>query len=386
MTCRIVVFFGLFLLGLLSQGLAGEQDKAGQLPPPQLGEYRQVRGPCSFEFPRDYGAHPGYRTEWWYYTGHLEATSGRAFGFQLTFFRIQISPPGAETHWPEKPSAWRTQQVFLAHAALSDLRAQRFHYDEQVSRGAVGLAGAGQNGGVTTVFLGSWSAVVNAEKHVLRADTAPFRLDLTCRPLKSPVAHGDRGYSRKGSGREKASCYYSFTRLGVTGRLVLSGKPFAVEGTAWMDHEYGTAPLEEELKGWDWFSLQLSDGTELMVYLLRLESGGAHPASGGTYVSLSGGTQHLSKADVQVEIVNRWKSRRTGASYPSRWHVRVVPFDLDLILSADLPDQELITEKSTRVIYWEGHISAKGRKRGKPLTGTGYVELTGYAVDFDFLK
>jgi predicted secreted hydrolase len=304
----------------------------------------------------------------------------------LTFFRVQISPPGSETEWPERPSAWRTQQIFLAHAALSDLNRKRFYFDEHMARGTLGLADAVNREDDVTVFVGSWSAVLTPEKHVLKAVTDHFRFELECRPLKPPVAHGDRGYSLKGSRDDSASCYYSFTRLDVKGRLIIGDEAFKVDGIAWMDHEYSTAPLEDGITGWDWFSLHLSDQTELMIYLLRLDRGRYHPASSGTLVNVLGEALHLSKEDFKIQIVKKWKSPRTGAAYPCCWRFRVMPLNMDLNVSCDLYDQELITRKSTQVIYWEGSVSAKGSRAGNPLEGKGYAEMTGYATSFDLLK
>ena len=348
--------------------------------------YLQVTGPCDFKFPRDHGAHPGYRVEWWYYTGHIHSESGKPYGFQLTFFRIQISPPDSESEWPEKSSAWRTKQVFLAHAALSDLNRKRFYFDEQMARGALGLAGAVKQDNDIKVFVGSWSAVLTPERHFLKAVSDNFSFTLQCRPLKPPVAHGNRGYSLKGSRNENASCYYSFTRLEVAGTLKLGDEAFKVDGSAWMDHEYSTAPLEDKITGWDWFSLQLSDETELMIYLLRLDGGGYHPASSGTFVDPLGEARHLSKKDFQIRIMDQWKSPRTGAVYPCGWRFRVMPLNMDLNVFSDLPDQELVTQKSIQVIYWEGSVSAKGVGSGNALEGKGYAEMTGYANSFDLLN
>ncbi len=236
----LLVFLLIWLVPV-SGGADGEEDinPAAQAE----SEYLQVTGPCRFQFPRDHGAHPGHRFEWWYYTGHIHSKSGRAWGFQLTFFRVQVLPSGSSAGWSVKPSKWRTTQIFMAHAALSDLDEKRFYFDEKIARGAVGLAGAEQAEAQTKVFLGPWSAVLTPKTHRLKAAADRFQLDLRCQPLKPPVAHGDDGYSRKGSRAEHASCYYSFTRLGVSGKLTLAGETFAVDGTAWMDHEYSTAPL-----------------------------------------------------------------------------------------------------------------------------------------------
>jgi len=381
------VFRWILLLTMMVPVSGGAQtDKDGTRSDPHASGYLQVTGPCQFEFPRDHGAHPGYRVEWWYYTGQLYSDSGKRCGFQLTFFRVQIGPPGSEAEWPERPSAWRTQQVFLAHAAVSDLDRGRFYFDEKMARGALGLAGAVQEEDRTKIFLGAWSAVLTLEKHFLKACSDRFCLDLACLPLKPPVAHGDNGYSLKGSRMENASCYYSFTRLKASGRLNLGNETFTVDGSAWMDHEYSTAPLEETIAGWDWFSFQFSDQTELMIYLLRLDRGGYHPASGGTWVGPSGEVHRLRMDDLKIEILDTWTSGRTGAAYPCRWRLRVTPLGLDVHAFSNLADQELITRASAQVIYWEGSISAEGFRDGKTLEGKGYAEMTGYAAAFDLLK
>ncbi len=348
--------------------------------------YRSVTGPCNLTFPKDHGAHPGYRVEWWYYTGNLEAFCGDRFGFQLTFFRVQPDPPGVERSWPERPSAWRTQQIYLAHTAVSDLNRSRFLYDERIARGALGLAGTEQGPSATRVFVGDWSTQLSEVTHQLKARNARFSLDLSCTPAKPPVLHGDRGYSRKGDQPDEASCYYSFTRLKTSGTLNLKGEAYQVQGTSWMDHEFSTASLAKDIRGWDWFSIQLSNDMELMIYLLRLDQGGYHPASGGTLISRSGRSRHLRLDDFAVEVLDRWKSRRTEALYPSRWKLRIGPNDIELRLKSNQEDQELVTRRATRIVYWEGSVSAIGSAAGEDVEGVGYVEMTGYAAPFTLLK
>jgi predicted secreted hydrolase len=217
----------------------------------------------------------------------------------------------------------------------------------------------------------------------LEAQAKAFSLDLVCRASKPLTAHGKEGYSLKGKRPESASCYYSFTRLETEGSITVQGKSVPVRGKAWMDHEFSSAPLEDDLEGWDWFSLQLEDRTELMIYLLRQKAGGNSPASSGTFVKPSGETVGLSNRDFQIEVVEKWKSPRSGATYPSRWRIRVIPLNLDLAVVPSLSDQELITEKSTRVTYWEGSVSVTGRSSQSPVSGVGYVEMTGYARPFN---
>ena len=345
--------------------------------------YLQVTGPCGLEFPRDHGAHPGYRTEWWYYTGNLRSSGGDRYGFQLTFFRSRISPPGTEKAWPDPPSAWRTQQVYAAHAALTDIGGKRHLQAERLSRGALEMAGVRQGPTETRVFLKDWSARIGPESQELTAVAEDFSFELTLSPAKAPVLHGRDGYSRKGSSPENASCYYSFTRLEAGGSLTIAGREVAVSGLAWMDHEFSTAPLEAGIKGWDWFSLQLSDQTEIMAFLLRTADGGISPASSGTWVASDGNSHHLSKDEFSVNVLDTWKSPHSKAVYPSRWHLRVPEYKLDVVISPNLADQEMRTSAGTDITYWEGSVSIRGTHQGKPVDGQGYVELTGYARDFD---
>jgi len=346
-------------------------------------KYLSVTGPCNLEFPKDHGVHPGYRTEWWYYTGNLHSETGDQYGFQLTFFRTQISPPGDDKKWPPKPSAWRTRQVYLAHAAVSDIAGKRHLRAEDVSRAALGMAGVNQAGHHIKVFLKNWSAQIEADLHLLKVNTADFSYELNFKPAKPAVLHGDRGYSLKGSTPERASCYYSCTRLEGQGSITLGGNTVAVSGSAWMDHEFSTAPLEPGLTGWDWFSLQFSDQTEIMIFLLRKEDGTLHPASSGTFVDPAGRARHLTESDFKVEVLDTWKSRQSKASYPSRWRIKIAALSINVMISSNLSDQEMRTLGNTSVAYWEGSVSIKGTKNRHPVDGEGYVELTGYAGAFN---
>ncbi len=232
-TVSTVLYLVLSIMGISGQIFAEDENA-----------YLSVTGPCNLEFPKDHGAHPGYRTEWWYYTGNLRAENGNQYGFQLTFFRSQISPPGAAKKWPRRPSAWRTAQVYLAHAAVSDIAGQQHLQAETLSRAALGMAGATQAAEHTEIFLNNWSAQIEADLHTLKVNTADFSFELNFKPAKPAVLHGDRGYSLKGATPERASCYYSFTRLEGQGRITIGGKTVAVSGSAWMDHEFSTAVLE----------------------------------------------------------------------------------------------------------------------------------------------
>jgi predicted secreted hydrolase len=347
--------------------------------------YLSVTGPCDLEFPKDHASHPGYRTEWWYFTGNVQSSGGNRYGFQLTFFRRRITPMGSEKKWPKPHSAWRTSQIYLAHAALSDLDGKHHFYDQCMERGVLGIAGESRGNDSVRIFVKKWSARISPKSLHLKVISEKFSFDLDLTPVKPVVLHGDRGYSRKGSTPERASCYYSLTRLETKGQVTLAGKTFDVKGLSWMDHEFSSAPLEPGIVGWDWFGLQLSDNTEIMIYLLREKDGGWHPASSGTYVRSDGKTKHLSIHDIEAMNTETWKSPNSGAVYPVRWTLRILSPAMDLFVAANLADQEMRTWKSTGVTYWEGSVSAHGIKKGRRVNGQGYMELTGYAKPFEAL-
>ncbi|MFO7707468.1 MAG: lipocalin-like domain-containing protein [Desulfobacterales bacterium] len=348
--------------------------------------YLSVTGPCRLEFPRDHGPHPGFRTEWWYWTGNLKSETGRRFGFQLTFFRYQLTPFGGASAWPDPPSAWRSRQIYLGHAALSDLAGKRHFQAERAARQALGLGGWVRWGPDITLFLRNWYAVILPDAQRLHAEGDEFGFTLEMKPTKAPVRHGINGYSRKGAAPERASCYYSFSRLKTTGTVTAGGKSFEVEGESWMDHEFSTAPLEPGTLGWDWFSIQLADKTEIMLYLLRQEDGGLNPASSGTYIDATGALRHLERNYFQVRVKETWKSPKTGAVYPRRWGLSIPLLGVDLEVSSNLADQEMRTSGTTGVSYWEGSVAVKGTKGGGAVEGHGYVEMTGYAGPFSALK
>jgi predicted secreted hydrolase len=345
-------------------------------------DYLSVAGPCNLTFPKDHGPHAGYRIEWWYYTGNLQADSGEQYGFQLTFFRNQISAPGAEKKWPQPHSFWRTQQVYAGHAAISDISGKRHLQSELIARGSLGIADVSQQADQTTIFIKNWSAQIGPGRHILKAAADHFSLELSLLPAKAPVLHGTAGYTRKGSTPERASCYYSFTRLKSEGTLTIDGTTIRVQGFSWMDHEFSSAPLEPGIVGWDWFSLQLADQTEIMIYLLRKQGGELNAASSGTFIDKSGKRRHLTKDDFRVDIMDTWKSPHSKAVYPARWRLTIFPLSIELIITPKLSDQEMQTTASTGVTYWEGSVSVNGTAGKNPLKGMGYVELTGYAKAF----
>ena len=365
-----MLFFAIGLLALPAMLSAVPPDRV------RPAGFRQAEPGYQYRFPRDHGAHDDYRTEWWYYTGHLTAENGRRFGYQVTFFRRGIEPErvGANS------SQWAIRQLYLAHVALSDLDQQRFRYAEKASRAGLGKAGA--EAGRLRVWIDRWSAEASAsprEHHRLLAAADEFSLDLTVTPEKPPVVHGERGMSRKGSAPAQSSHYYSFTRLATAGTLTIDGQRLSVQGTSWMDHEFGSGDLGDDLAGWDWFSVQLENRTELMLYRLRRVDGTVAPVSSGTAVLPDGRARHLSATDIQVDALDHWTSQASGGRYPGRWRVAVPMLDLSLDIRTRLSNQELTTSHSTQVTYWEGAVEVSGHLHGAPVSGQGYVELTGYA-------
>ncbi|MHB1005348.1 MAG: lipocalin-like domain-containing protein [Chloroflexota bacterium] len=334
--------------------------------------FARATDPRPFAFPQDHGPHPDYRSEWWYYTGNLATADGRHFGFQLTFFRTALAPGAAA-----RASDWATNQMYMAHFALSDVDGKRFYNFERFSRGAAGLAGA--EASPFRVWLDDWSATGSGGNTLapvrLRAAQGDVSLDLILAPGKPLVLQGDRGLSRKGPEPGNASYYYSFTRLPTTGSVRVDGTTFPISGQSWMDREWSTSSLGADLVGWDWFALQLSDGRDLMFYRLRRKDGTADPLSGGLLVAPDGSTRALALADVVVAEQGQWRGPRDGATYPARWRLQVPAEGIDLEITPYLPDQEL----DVSVRYWEGAVHFAGTAAGRPVTGDGYVELTGYA-------
>ncbi|HEY3190659.1 MAG TPA: lipocalin-like domain-containing protein, partial [Solirubrobacteraceae bacterium] len=302
------------------------------------GGFTRVTAPRVFEFPRDHGAHPGYRMEWWYVTGNVHDAEGRPFGFQVTFFRIALAALPAP-----RTSAWGTADVYMAHVALSDVATGRFRAVERFSRAAQGLAGA--HVAPLRVWLDDWS--LEGEDSAappgmrLRATTDAIGIDLALRSLKPIVLQGERGLSQKGPEAGNASYYYSLTRLRTAGTITVDGRAFAVEGASWMDREWGTSALGADQVGWDWFALQLDDGRDLMLYRLRRRDGSLDPFSSGTLVARDGTTTRLRAADASVEVLATWRSPRDGRVYPARWRVTVPAEGLDLAVTPRMADQEL---------------------------------------------
>ena len=324
-----------------------------------------------FSFPRDHAAHEDYRIEWWYYTGNVETDKGRRFGYELTFFRTGID------HDPENPSRWSVRDLYITHFAISDVADQAFHQFERVNRRGIGWAGAETDR--FHAWNDDWEVQLEGDNHRLVARDGNFRIDLTLRPLKPLVVHGSQGVSRKGPAAGNASHYYSFTRLETTGTLSVDGVDLSVKGLSWMDHEFSTSFLEPGQAGWDWFAVQLDDGRELMIYQMRRDDGSMDPHSSGTLIDSDGVVAHIRADEFTLERDTPWKSPATEATYPTRWTIRLPGRGLRLDVRAVFPNQEMDASDGAGVIYWEGCVDVVGSDQGRPVSGRGYLEMTGYA-------
>jgi predicted secreted hydrolase len=363
----VVAVCGIALLGAVAP-----QRSPASIPPRVKG-FENARLPWQFVFPRDHAAHPGFEIEWWYYTGHLRTADGRRFGYELTFFREAIGATDP-TPGPDQ-STWRGTQLYPAHLALTDENGKRFVYAERFAREALGMGHASAQ--ALDVAVNEWTLRGTAPFE-LHADGGDVGLDLQQVAEKPPAVHGHDGVSVKAACASCASHYYSMTRLRTSGSLRYAGRRMQVEGTSWMDHEFGSEELQPNQAGWDWFSIQLDDRREIMDYRLRQTDGSLTPESSGSLIDVRGAVRHLERDDVLIDVTGHWKSPHTNAIYPSGWHLRIPSAQLDLVLVPVLADQELVAQ-SGGTTYWEGAVDVKDATTHTHL-GVAYVELTGYTA------
>lgn len=328
-------------------------------------EYRDVTPGTGIQIPRDFSFREGYRVQWWYFTGHLFTESGREFGYQLTFFAVNVQERNYR-------SEFGVNRIYISHFALSDLQTGRFFFSDQADTDAYKLAGAGQD--FLHVWVGQNRLTGNSRAMHLHAADREKSIDLTLEPLKPPVLHGESGYSRKSEESPvHASLYFSYTNLKTRGTIKAGKNTFRVEGKTWFDREISSQGLSSDQLGWDWFAVQLDDNRELMIYLLRKKDGTIDRCSSGTYISASGAYRHLQKDDFRVSVLDYAVSRKSGARYPSLWEITVPSERLKLRITPSLQDQEIIAQRTTGNRYWEGTCVVEGTARGR-----AYVEMTGY--------
>ncbi|MBS3785440.1 MAG: FtsX-like permease family protein, partial [Gammaproteobacteria bacterium] len=357
------------LLLAAAVGGAQAQNMADVMGPDiDTDRFARVTGPQPLVFPDDHGAHPDYRTEWWYFVGNLADDQGQAFGFQLTLFRSALDPERQA-----RSSNWATRQAWMGHFAITDITGGDHRAVERYQRGALGLAGAQVR--PVRIWMDDWQALSLTDATLFplqlsaQDEQTEIGLDLNLEALKPHVLQGNAGYSQKGEDPGNASCYYSFTRLGAEGQVTFAGQTYTVDGTAWLDREWSTSALDSNQEGWDWFSLQLQDGRDVMVYRLRRTDGSTAPQSAGIVVEPDGQSSVLSAQDFTLTPIRHWQSPKTDSRYPVEWSLSIPEHNLELSVEARLDAQEM----PTTIRYWEGAVGVQGST-----AGVGYMELTGY--------
>ncbi|TPW10286.1 MAG: secreted hydrolase-like protein, partial [Halothiobacillaceae bacterium] len=334
--------------------------------------FKQALAPRPFIFPADHGPHDDFATEWWYFTGNLATETGRRFGYQLTFFRVGLNA----TPIP-RASHWASSQLYMAHFALTDVQGETFHRFERFARALPSLAGAQAQ--PLRVWLEGWSLASLTESTFplqLQAQQEEVAIDLRLVEGDKPlVLQGDKGLSQKSSAVGNASYYYSLTRLPTQGEIKIGSERYQVSGESWFDREWSTSALSSSQAGWDWFSLQLDDHTELMFYQLRNKDGTTDPLSSGTLVNPHGEVQTITSAEVLLTPLAYWRSATTGVRYPVQWRLTIPDRGINLTITPLLAQQEM----ALSVRYWEGAVEVSGEKRGQAIKGRGYLELAGYA-------
>ncbi|MGA0805447.1 MAG: lipocalin-like domain-containing protein [Pseudohongiellaceae bacterium] len=320
----------------------------------------------TFSFPADHARHPGFRNEWWYFTGNLAADDGRRFGYQLTFFSIAIKPPGPS---PQPASTWDSDTLWMAHFALTDAEGDSHHAFERFSRGNPALAGAQAT--PWRVWLDDWrvdgSATPDSFPWQLHASADGLELSLQLQPGKGPVLQGEAGLSRKSATPGNASYYYSYPRLPSMGEVRLGDARFNVQGSSWLDREWSTSALDADQGGWDWFSLQFDDGSELMYYQLRTLQGESHPASAGSFTAADGRQTALAASEIRLQPLREWTSP-SGTAYTTQWSLRWREREIEV--RAIVQEQWM----NLSLPYWEGAVEIIDAKNGSSL-GRGYLEM-----------
>ncbi len=326
----------------------------------------------TYTFPGDHLPHPEFKTEWWYFTGNVSDEAGRRFGYQLTFFRQGLRPPGAR---PAGQSRFIVDDLKFAHFTVTEVTDKRFHFQQRLSRGAFGEAGFASPAALA--WIEDWQlSQLPGGGFTLSAKTPEAAITFALAEGKPWTIHGIDGISQKADGPGHASHYYSGTRMPTSGQLTVGGRSFAVRGDTWFDHEWATNQLAPEQVGWDWYSLQFADGTELMLYALRRRDGTLDPNSSATFIAADGTTRHLRREEFTLRPLSWWKSKATGGQYPIAWELSIPALELSCRVTTPVENQELVL---LPIAYWEGLIDVRGTRARRELNGHGYLELTGYA-------
>jgi predicted secreted hydrolase len=328
-------------------------------------EWLDVTGTYQLQFPEDFYYKKEYRVQWWYFTGHLLDDKGREFGYELTFFTVNVQKR-------QYKSLFGVNRIYISHFAISDIAQNLFHFSEKADTGAFGFAGASDDRFRVWLDHNELDGTIN-HMHI-KASDKDQKIDLQVIPVKPVVLNGKKGYSRKSEASPLiASLYFSQTNLHTEGTLILGNKQFHVKGTSWFDREISSRGLGKDQAGWDWFAVQLDDKREIMLYLLRNKDGSIDKYSSGTFVYQDGKYRHLSRDDFEVKISSRDKSEKTGTTYPSQWNISIPSENVQIRITPLMKNQEVIAYNSTGNSYWEGTCRVEGSAEGR-----AYVELTGY--------
>ena len=324
-----------------------------------VSSFRPALPGYEYRFPRDFYSHDEFRIEWWYYTGHLEDAAGRSFGYQLTFFRVALDGEGKVNN----PSQWKIGHIYFAHMTLSDIENEKFYFFERINRAGLGQAGAESD--QLKVWNEDWSLTENDKAHHLKAREGEVEFDLKLTPSKPLVIHGRDGVSQKGEASGNASHYFTFTRMWTEGQVTLKGKTYQVKGLSWMDHEFSSNQLNKEQIGWDWFSVQLDNDTELMLYQIRKKNGAIEKNSSGTWVDAGGRGTHLVFSEYFIQPEGQWVSQQSGTTYPAGWTLEVPKHGIRLKVTPEMANQELHHLRSISTSYWEGSVKVSGPVKGR---------------------
>lgn len=372
----ILIFFIISYTGCKDQidtGNDSEINLSKAMGEVRDGNFEKAVEKRKFIFPGDHGPHPGFRTEWWYFTGNLTSTDNKKFGYQFTIFRTSLS-----SDKNRGSSEWSSNQIYMAHFTVTDISNDKFYYEERFSRDGNELAGAASE--PFKVWLEDWQLAETENRTAfdlpiisLKAKTENTDINFILESVKPVVLQGDEGLSQKGSQPGNASHYYSYTNLRTEGRINIEGKEYIVSGSSWMDREWSTSALSEDQKGWDWFALQLDDSTELMYYQMRKKDGTPDIFSKGVIVGKNGSVRQIKKDEVELIVSDNWKSN-SGVNYPSGWELKIPSENIDLKIIPAVKDQLL----NVSIKYWEGAVKIEGMKNNSKIKGRGYVELTGY--------
>jgi predicted secreted hydrolase len=333
--------------------------------PAKAGEWRDVSPGDTVNLPAYLYFQKGYRIQWWYFTGHLYDAQGREFGYELTFFAAGVQEK-------KYKSKFGVDTIYISHFAISDIEGKKFYHFSGVDSGAYAFAGADSSR--LHVWVDRDSLEGDLKRMHLRARAKGAGLDLVLVPKKPFVLNGDNGYSRKSEESPLiASLYFSATAVATAGTVTVNNTLFSVKGKSWFDRELSSRGLSKNETGWDWFSLQLVDGHEIMLYQIRKKDGSIDRYSSGTLVDREGNVKHLAKDDYRIEVLGSYTSKKTGIRYPAKWGITIPREKLQLVVTPLLEDQEFTGGQMRGNAYWEGTCSVDGSVQGR-----AYVEMTGY--------